>query len=797
MGRLSSSIGLITGTEIVKTVDQLIAISAQSRDRLVKRTETLKGQQSAIAELTALVIGVQLAGGRLNQTSQFQARTATTSQSDAITTTTTPAARLGSFTVNTTQLAATHSAQSRLKATDTQAALGLSGEIVIRGGGGTLRSSVELSKLNTGTGVQSGQIRITDRSGKTMEVDLSAAKNVDDVIDAINQTAGIGVRATTVGDAIKLTDITGSTASNLRVDEVGNGETAADLGLRGINVGSETATGHAIYEDASGTGLRGVSLAKLGGGGGLGSLSSINITTRDGATGSIDLSSATNTQDILNLINDSGLAIEAKLNDSGSGFRIRDLSGGTATEFVISSADETAAKLGLNQTATDRVINGGDLVRGFVDNDTPLSSLRQGRGIAAGKFSITDSTGKTEEIDAADAANMTVGDLISKINASGLNVTAALNSTGDGFDITDNGGGSGTLRIRDLAGGKAAAELGLTGTAQSVSTGGGTAQRLSSAERQTVTVSAGDSLEAIVKRINDSSRLATASIVKGDDGSSTIAIRSARGGDAGRLSISSASQGLGFNTTAVGQDAIMSVTTEEGGTRQLRSVDGVFEEVVQGVSLTAKKLTDGPATITVNEDASTLNTNVKAFVSQYNKLVEKMKSLTFFDSEKQTSGLLFGSSEALRIESTYSRLLSGMVSGAGKIRSAGELGLSFNDQGLLQFNEARFAEKSQKDPEAVKAFLTSEKTGLVARLNDASDRIAGVKNSLLINRTESIGERIIRNEKQADTMKVRLDAERQRLLKQFIAAEEAIAKIQSNQNAISQIKFISASFQNR
>jgi flagellar hook-associated protein 2 len=40
MGRLQSSIGLITGTNITGTVDQLIAISARSRDRLVFRTET-------------------------------------------------------------------------------------------------------------------------------------------------------------------------------------------------------------------------------------------------------------------------------------------------------------------------------------------------------------------------------------------------------------------------------------------------------------------------------------------------------------------------------------------------------------------------------------------------------------------------------------------------------------------------------------------------------------------------------------------------------------------------------------
>ena len=61
MSGIASSIGLITGIPIQDTIDQLISISAQPRDALVERTATLKNEQVAITELTALVIGVQLA----------------------------------------------------------------------------------------------------------------------------------------------------------------------------------------------------------------------------------------------------------------------------------------------------------------------------------------------------------------------------------------------------------------------------------------------------------------------------------------------------------------------------------------------------------------------------------------------------------------------------------------------------------------------------------------------------------------------------------------------------------------
>jgi flagellar hook-associated protein 2 len=792
MGRLSSSIGLITGTNIVGTVDQLIAISAQARDRLVARTETLQEQQSAIAELTALVIGVQLAGGRLNQPAQFQARSATSSNKDALSVVASSSAQLGTFTAHTLQLAATHSAQSNFRTADPKAALGLSGEILIRGGG-FLTGSAALADLNQGRGVQAGSIRISDRAGNTAEVDLSAATDIDQVIKAINNTAGIRIQATTVGDSIRLTDTSGSTAFNLRVDEVGGGETAADLGLRGIDVAASVATGHDIYGDIGdpiAKGLQGVSLAKLGGGSGLGTLGAISVTTSNGANGSIDLSTAQTTQDILRLINDSGLAIEARLNDAGSGFRIRDLSGGNQNDFAISSADDTATKLGIAAAVGQRVIEGNDLGRQFVDADTPLSKLRQGRGITGGFISITDSRGATAAIDLTDAADISVGNLISRINASGLSLVASLSSTGDGINITDTGGGSGSLRIADTAGTKTAAELGLTGSAESFTDAGITKQRLVSAERQSVTITAGDSLEDIVARINESSRMATASLVQSSDGQYAIAFRSARGGDVGRLAITSTGAGLGISTTATGQDAVVKVTSEQGGVQQIRSIDGVFKDAVPGVTLTAKSLTETPVSINVDRDTATATSNVKAFVTQYNKLADKLKSLTFYDGGRNAAGLLFGSSEALRIESTYSKLLSGMVFGAGDIRSIGELGLSFDTGGQLQFNETRFADKLGANSQAVQTFLTQEKTGLVSRLNDASDRLAGINNSLLLSRSEALGERILRNNQQANVMQVRLDAERERLLKQFISAEEAIGKLQSNQNAISQIQMI-------
>ncbi len=60
MGRIVSSVGLVTGTNIDDTVKQLIAIQARPRDLVVNRNKTIEDQRTALTGLTAQLVAVQL-----------------------------------------------------------------------------------------------------------------------------------------------------------------------------------------------------------------------------------------------------------------------------------------------------------------------------------------------------------------------------------------------------------------------------------------------------------------------------------------------------------------------------------------------------------------------------------------------------------------------------------------------------------------------------------------------------------------------------------------------------------------
>lgn len=1028
MGRIQSSVGLVTGTDIAGTVDQLMAINAQPRNRLASRNNTLQREQQSIAELTASVIGVQLSGNRLSLSSTFRSKEATSSDSDSISALAGTSSEPASYVVQTLQTASTASYQSRRRFDSDSEALGFTGSLSLSPSG-DLDQSIPLSDLNNGRGVDAGRIRITDRSGDSAIVDLTQAQTIDEVLVAIND-ADIGISATTAGGRIQLSDLTGSSDSNLIVEQLGNDETAADLGLWGIDQASDVATGLDLTFDVttstqlselrqgsgvrlasgndlsisladgtqfdidfgdqsgsdiqdvldsingldpaklsatftngqievtdlttgsesftiadstdsfaasdlgiSGTAtndtitssfevqvLRGTSLADLNGGSGITGLTDLDITTSDGSTASIDLSGAETTSEILDAINDSGLDVIARLNDAGTGLRIRDVSGGTSN-FVISSADDTADQLGIAADTSSDIVSGQRLNRQTLNSDTLLSSLNRGQGIDKGSFTITDSDGTAGTVNINSSSISTVGDLVDAINDLGTDVTASLGENGDGITLVDNASGSGTLSVTEFGSDNTARDLGLLGEATTQTINGSSESAIVGSQSDEIEIDSTDSLTSIADKINATDRYATASVQRNDDGSFSLRIQSTQGGAGGQFGITTSGFELSLDNVAEAQDAVISVSVDGGDQRILTSSDGVFDlsgtasadngvsastkltsfasgtekgsikltdsagvasainlttenistvgqlvtaindlgigvtasindegtgiqlidtaggdaklkvedvgngiaaaqlgiageassetiageavsaliglgEVSQsssstsGLSLTVKQLSDNPITINVAENFDSVISAATTFVDQYNLLVDKLDSLTFFNADTQEVGLLFGSSEASRIRNGYSRLLSGAIAGAGNINNLGQVGIRFNDQGKLQLDQSKLSDALEDSRGDVEAFFTTEDNGVVARLDDLADRIAGADTGLLLNRTEILATQVQRNNIRLETFDERLEQQRERLLLQFFETEEAISKIQGNSSAIDQIERI-------
>jgi flagellar hook-associated protein 3 FlgL len=197
-----------------------------------------------------------------------------------------------------------------------------------------------LSDLSMGQGWTPGLISITDGAGNSFEVDLSNSLTVGDAITAINTATGGAVTASISTDGSSLVF---NGTGPLAVGEVGDGSTAASLGINTTSGGSEL-KGHDIRMAAD----LSTNLADIEGISGSLPLGVIDVTWQ-GTTYNVDLSSASTLGDLQTIFN--GVVPGMELDVRNSTLVII---GGAPEQFTVTNGDatETASVLGLTGTGT-------------------------------------------------------------------------------------------------------------------------------------------------------------------------------------------------------------------------------------------------------------------------------------------------------------------------------------------------------------------------------------------------------------------------------------------------------------
>jgi flagellar hook-associated protein 2 len=403
---------------------------------------------------------------------------------------------------------------------------------------------------------------------------------------------------------------------------------------------------------------------------------------------------------------------------------------------------------------------------------------------------IYDTSGVARSFKPSASEVKTVGELIDLINDAGFGVTARINDAGDGIALVDTLAGSHELRVQDVGSGTAARDLHLLGTAVDSTENNQPAKVIDGSQTVQVEIGAEDTLADVATKINAAGAGVRASIFSVGSGAQPfrLSLASEVAGAAGRLVVDGAGTGVEFSETAAARDALLVFGSNDAGQGVLvSSPQNTFNNVIDGLSLTVKGASDAAVTVSVASTDSDLVSTVKTFVDQYNGLVQKLDEYTFYNEAENKKGPLFGSNEALRVETELASLASGRILGAGSIRSLAEVGISVTEDGALELDEDKLKASFAADPEAVEQFFTDEDNGVSARFHRLIETLAGEGSSLLVERNSVLSQKVETNQKRIDAFTARLDIQRERLLKQFFAMESAIGKLQNNLSAINRI----------
>ena len=302
----------------------------------------------------------------------------------------------------------------------------------------SISTSTRLGDLDgsRGLGVDRGTFRLSN-GGTFVEVDLTQADTVGDVVNQINAT-GIGVTASIVnGNAIQIA------GANVRIEEA-SGTTAADLGI--LQPIAPTVVGTTVQPRVT----KFTNLADLNNGAGI-DTTGLVIRTPTGDT-ALPLAGVTTVGEFVEQLNNLATPIRAEIATDGTGILIRNDIQGSRFSIYNAAGGTTASDLG---------------VESFTDA-AQLTDLNGGRGVRLDPndpdIRLTDTNGVGFSIDLDPQATM--ADVVQSINdasaAAGANITATFSTdaaAGYGLQITN------LSAITDLGQSNAVFDLGFPGTA--------------------------------------------------------------------------------------------------------------------------------------------------------------------------------------------------------------------------------------------------------------------------------------------------------------------------------------------
>ena len=178
--------------------------------------------------------------------------------------------------------------------------------------------------------------------------------------------------------------------------------------------------------------------------------------------------------------------------------------------------------------------------------------------------------------------------------------------------------------------------------------------------------------------INDGSgyRLVFVSSDTGASNSLQVSVDEGTGTPSENLDTTGLSQ-LAFNSgatnlqqTAAAQDASFTING-----LSVTSPSDKVTGAIEGVTLDLKAA--GSATLTVSRDTAAASKAIDTFVSEYNKVVDLMSSLSSYDPESQAAGTLLGDSTLRSIGTQMRRIIGNVVDGlGGNIDSLAALGIT-------------------------------------------------------------------------------------------------------------------------
>lgn len=206
-------------------------------------------------------------------------------------------------------------------------------------------------------------------------------------------------------------------------------------------------------------------------------------------------------------------------------------------------------------------------------------------------------------------------------------------------------------------------------------------------------------------------------------------------------------------------------------------------DIIPGVTLDIKQAAPGrQVNITVKEDQQVVAGKVDQFVKAINEVLNFIQSQNRLNSESDTSQTLGGDSLLRGIENRLRRLIQDPQFGVNSdVTRLNQLGISFNRNGALDFNQDKFNATLSKDPSGVQRFFAGDgfNVGFIPNLKNTLSTINNTAFGPLSLRKNALEGNIRRIDENITNKEKMIERKEVSLRRQFANLEETVSRLKA------------------
>ena len=214
--------------------------------------------------------------------------------------------------------------------------------------------------------------------------------------------------------------------------------------------------------------------------------------------------------------------------------------------------------------------------------------------------------------------------------------------------------------------------------------------------------------------------------------------------------------------------------------------DNTVKDVIPGVTLDLRQSAPGrEINVSVKEDLEVISGKIKSFVDAYNgvlSFIQNQHKLQKGKDGREHLGPMGGDGLLRTIENGFRRVVIEPQFGIeGKFNRVGDLGVEFNRNGTLNFNQEKFNKVLSTDSQSVAAFLRGDgiNTGFVPAVRREVNNLENASFGGLAIRKKGLTAKIKDIDARIDKKNIQLEKKEEQLRQKFADLETQMSKLNS------------------